>query len=73
MTEEFAVDPHMPSWCDAEMFRLEDQRYNLDINIIKYKKIIKDLEEMKKIEDEEKKVKELTNLVKTNVSEQYHY
>lgn len=49
------------------MFKCEDERYHIDLNIKKYKAIIKYLEETYAMTDEQERDKSLNNMLKSNV------
>ena len=49
------------------MFKCEDERYNLDLNIIKYKAILKYLEETYALTDEIEREQRLNSILKSNV------
>lgn len=69
--------------CDDEQFRsakmayqnpyeqilmaLEDEKYNIDSNLLKKKKLLQVLEEIQKTADENEQYEQLEKLMKTNV------
>ena len=50
--EEYRLPSHFPTSYNGEMFKCEDERYNLDLNIMKYKATLKYLEGAHELTDE---------------------
>jgi len=66
-SEEFKAPLFYPTPYNSELFKCEDERYHIDLNIQRYKVVIKSLEEVLKIEDENKRLLRLTNILSKNV------
>ncbi len=65
---EYYCDARFPNEFETAMFQLEDERYTMDCNILKYKSIIKFLEETSAMTDEEQRAKILAFITKSHVS-----
>jgi len=60
---------HMPTNYSYEIFKCEDERYFIDLNIKKYKAIIKYLEDIANTADEGLRREKLKDIIKSNVFE----
>jgi len=66
-SEEFKGPIFYPTNYNVEMFKCEDERYSLDLNIQRYKVVIKWLEDVFNTQDENIKKQKLTNVLNKNV------
>ncbi len=64
---EFRLPIHFPTAYNQEMFKCEDERYFIDLNIHRYKHVLKRLDEALKTEDEELREKKIARIRKSNV------
>jgi len=65
-SEEFKGPIFYPTNYNVEMFKCEDERYSLDLNIQRYKVVIKWLEDVFNTQDENIKKQKLTNVLNKN-------
>lgn len=65
--EEFKLPVCYPTNSSSELFRYEDERYYIDLNIQRYKVVLKSLEDVSKIEDENIKRQKLAVILSKNV------
>jgi len=65
-SEEHRQPLHMPTNYSYEIFKCEDERYFIDLNIKKYQAIIKYLEDIANTVDEGLKREKLKDLIKSN-------
>jgi histone deacetylase complex regulatory component SIN3 len=65
--DEYNIVNYLPNPFNSEMYKLEDERYLLDLNIQKYRAIIKYLEEAKAITDPDQRALSIEKIKKSNV------
>lgn len=66
--EEYKLPAHFPTTYNSEMFKYEDERYIIDLNIMKYKNVLRNLQTTSNLDNaDDEKDKRLNKILKSNV------
>lgn len=66
--KEYLTTPHFPNYFEYELFKMEDERYHLDSNILKYRAIIQTLDQIIADEDSSRRTLRIAKLSKSYVN-----
>jgi Histone deacetylase complex, SIN3 component len=66
--EEFKILSNLPNVFSYDLFKCEDERYYLDLNINKYQYMIKSLNDAYNNPDPDKRIEAFQKIIQSNVS-----